>query len=144
MKSILSALGANKIAIFLGLALFGAGWLGINKISSLSSEVTTLAQTVDTQKKALDKFVEEQKETNRKSNIYFNNTNKTFSELNKRMAQLDVAAGRESTVAAKPGLATKIAKKQVSEYQDRLSCASGNKESCLRLQQSSQPAQPKK
>lgn len=144
MKNFLSVIGANSIPIVIaGVMAFGV-WFGINKISDLSETVTTLSQTVDTQNKTILKMKEEYAENQRTSTIYMNTTNANISNMNSRLSQLDKAAGREKTVAAKPGLVTKVAKKQVSEYQDRLACATGNQDSCLRLQQQSQPAQTKK
>lgn len=142
LSNIGSFLGANKLAIIFGATLIAGGWFALHKVESLSKEVTELSNIAEQQQKEISAIREQYKENQRVSSIYYTNTNKNIANMNDKLAQLDKAATREATVAKKPGLVTKIAKDQVSEYQDRLACASGNQQSCLRLQQQSQPAKP--
>lgn len=137
-----SFFGANKLALIFGASLIAVGWFGLHKIETLSADLAELNKVTEQQQKEIVAIRDQYKENQRVSGVYYNNTNRNISELNERLAQLDKAASRESTVAKKPGLVTKIAKDQVSVYQDRLACASGNQQSCLRLQQQSQPAKP--
>lgn len=135
-------LGANKLAIIFGVSILAGGWFAFHKIETLSKDVATLSILAEQQQKEISAIRSQYNEDQRVSKAYYNNTNSNLSDLKDRIAQLDKAATREATVAKKPGLVTKIAKDQVSEYQDRLACASGNQQSCLRLQQPSQPAKP--
>lgn len=143
MKSIASAIGANKVWLFAGALALGS-YFAItsitDRIESLATETQTLKSQLESSDAKLKSLKTSYDELDLRYSKYFASSSKRQEELNDRLDRLDAARGKEGTVAKKPKLATDVAKKQVAEYQERLACVSGNQQACSRLQSLSQGA----
>lgn len=143
MKSLASAIGANKIWVLAG-ALAAGSYFAIthvsDKIESLATETQVLKSQLESSDATIKALRVSYDELDLRYSKYFASTSKNQDELNSRLDKLDNARGKEGTVAKKPKLAADVAKKQVAEYQERLACVSGNQQACSRLQSLSQGA----
>lgn len=121
---------------------FGAYHL-INKVETLSGELANATTKIENLEKSIKDIKTESALRERAMNTYQKVLNANQTALDKKVAQLDKAAKREKIVAAKPGLVTKIAKKQYNAFEREYACLTGNLEFCS-PQQSSQDVQEKK
>lgn len=112
------------LALLVAIAI--VGYLGMSKIETLSTKVATqeiaLATLSKENKKLNDKFTS--------VSWYYRTVGVNQAALDKRLNKLDDTVARATVIAAKPGLVTRIAKKQNVELEERLACASGNIQFC--------------
>ncbi|ATS94017.1 hypothetical protein P13BB106kb_p033 [Pectobacterium phage DU_PP_V] len=112
--------------LLLVLCVLSLGYLGVNKISSLSEDVQGFKSQVS--------LLEEKNEALSKKMVsmgwYHTTVLTNQNALNNRVSKLTDSLSREDIIAAKPGLVTRIAKKQNADLEERLACASGNRQYC--------------
>lgn len=144
MKSLVSVIVANKIWVLGALAAggiyFGAVYV-TDKIESLTQQTSSLTKQLVESDKKIKALNTAYADLELKYSKYTENTFNNQKDLDERLDKLEAARGKENTVAAKPKLATKVAKQQVETYQERLACVSGNQQACSRLQSLSVGAQ---
>lgn len=141
MKNLASVIVANKvwvIGILVSASIasgiyFGATYVS-DKIEALSKESKEFSQRLEYSESQVRALNVSYDRLEARYRIYTSNTIKNQQELDGRLGKLEAARGKEKVVATKPKLATKVAEKQVEDFQERLACVSGNSQACSRLQ----------
>lgn len=138
MLKFLSGIWSGKTGAILFLAIaagtFGGAYYITNKLTDMSSSLQSLSNRNEQLEKTVGNLQTEIRNRDRNTTNYITNLAKNQEDLDGRISKLDAARAKEGVVAAKPKLATKVAKDKVNEFQERLSCVTGNMDSCSRLQ----------
>lgn len=137
--------GKTGLILFVAIAIgtFGGVYYITEKLTDMSSSISTLQSKNTELEGKIGGLRQELADREKNTNKYISNLNFNQQNLNKRLDDLDKARSKEPVVAAKPKLATKVAKEKVEDLQERISCVTGNMESCSRLQSSSAVQAPK-